>query len=297
MRILAMALCGLAAATLDCSAPARSAPAAAEAAQHMPHISVVSIGSGDPVVLIPGLSSPRDVWDGIAPGLAKHHRVLLVQVNGFGGGDPGANLRPGILDGVVADLHAYLAAHKLGAVPVIGHSMGGLVALKLAKTHPSDASKLMIVDSLPWVGEIFAPGATVAQLDPQAKAMRDRMAAGYAMPNPEAAKATAAGLALTPAAQAQVTKWIEASDARVSAEAMYEDLTTDLRPDMAKIAAPIALVYPWSAALPKQRADSFYKAQYAGAPHVTFVGIGDSGHFVMLDQPKAFAAAVDAFLR
>jgi pimeloyl-ACP methyl ester carboxylesterase len=263
----------------------------------MPHISVVSIGSGDPVVLIPGLSSPRDVWDGIAPGIAKHHRVLLVQVNGFGGGDPGANVNTGMLDGVVADLHAYLAAHKLGAVPVIGHSMGGLIALKLAKAHPADTSKLMIVDSLPWVGEIFAPGATVAQLEQQARAMRDRMAAGYGKPNPEAAKATAAGLALTAAAQAEVAKWIEASDARVSAEAMYEDLTTDLRPDMAKIATPITLVYPWSAALPQQRADAFYKTQYAGAPHVTFVGIGDSGHFVMLDRPKAFAAAVEMFLR
>ena len=67
----------------------------------MSHISVVSIGKGTPVILIPGLSSPRTVWDGVVPGLAKTHRVYVVQVNGFAGDAPGANLSPGILDGIV----------------------------------------------------------------------------------------------------------------------------------------------------------------------------------------------------
>lgn len=295
MRFLAMVLCVFAAATLDWSAPARSAPSSA-VTQQMPHISLLSLGSGDPVILIPGLSTPRDVWNGLAPELARNHRVILVEVNGFGGGDPTVNLQPGMLDGIVADLHAYLAEHKLGAVPVVGHSMGGLVALKLAKAHPSDTSKLMIVDSLPFVGDIFVPGSTVAQLEPQARAMRDGMIAGYGKPNAAAAEATAASLALTPAAQAKVAQWIAASDARVSAEAMYEDLTTDLRPDMATIATPITLVYPWSKALPKERAEAFYKSEYSGTPNISFVAVGDSGHFVMLDQPDSFAAALRAFL-
>ena len=54
----------------------------------MDHISIETIGKGSPVILIPGLSRPRAVWDGVAPELAKTHRVILVQVNGFGGDDP-----------------------------------------------------------------------------------------------------------------------------------------------------------------------------------------------------------------
>ena len=73
------------------ASPSANAQASASAETRLAHISVVSIGSGDPVVLIPGLASPRAVWDGIAPELARGHRVLLVQVNGFGGDDPGAN--------------------------------------------------------------------------------------------------------------------------------------------------------------------------------------------------------------
>src|SRR3954471_5685660 len=89
---------------------AHAAPAAAVAAPAatvMDHISIEVTGSGSPVFLIPGLASPRATWDGVVPELAKTHRVYLVQVNGFGGDAPGANLKPGILDGVVADLDGY----------------------------------------------------------------------------------------------------------------------------------------------------------------------------------------------
>ena len=136
-------------------------------------------------------------------------------------------------------------------VKVVGHSMGGLVALMLAKAHPGDTAAVMTVDALPYVGDIFAPGATVAQLEPQAKAMRDQMVAGFDKPNPAKA-AIARGMALTPAAQEKVAGWMAKADSRVSGEALYEDLTTDLRPDMASIATPITLVMPYSAAMPKE---------------------------------------------
>ena len=65
------------------------APAAAASAAEvrMDHISVTETGKGSPVILIPGLSSPRSVWDGVVPELAKSHRVIMVQVNGFAGDD------------------------------------------------------------------------------------------------------------------------------------------------------------------------------------------------------------------
>ncbi len=276
-----------------------AAPKIDAAETQMPHISVQTLGKGTPVILVPGLSSPRAVWSGVVPALAKSHLVYVVQVNGFGGDDPRANLSPGILDGIVGDLHTLIAQSKLGKPAIVGHSMGGLVALMLAKAHPEDVGKLMIVDSLPYIGEIFVPGATVAALEPQAKAMRAAMAAAYGKPaNPAANEALAARMALKPASRASVADWAAKADARVSAQAMYEDLTTDLRPDMASIAAPITLVYPWNAAGPtKPVADALYRKAYATAPHVTFVDIGDAAHFVMLDQPVAFQAALDAFLR
>jgi pimeloyl-ACP methyl ester carboxylesterase len=294
MRFCALILAGLAASTLDWSGAAHAARAAE---QRMPHISIISQGAGSPVVLIPGLSTPRDVWDGVVPELARNHRVISVQINGFAGDDPGANLKPGVISGAVEDLHSYLVSNKLGPVKVVGHSLGGLAALELAKAHPGDASALMIVDSLPYVGDIFIPNAEVAQLEPQARSMRDQMAASFGKSDPAAAARTASGLALTPAAQAKVASWVEKADSRVSGEAMYEDLTTDLRPGMASISTRITLVFPYSQAMPKEKAEPFYHGEYAKAPNVTFVPVADSAHFVMLDQPHAFATALADFVK
>jgi pimeloyl-ACP methyl ester carboxylesterase len=278
-------------------AHAAPAPAAIAAPMTMEHISVTATGKGTPVILIPGLSSPRAVWDGVVPDLAKTHRVYVVQVNGFGGDDPKGNLKPGILDGVVADLHAFVVREKLGTPAVVGHSLGGLVGLMLARAHPQDLSRLMVVDALPFYGMLFGPTATVAMIQPRAAAMRDGIAMTYGKPaDPAPAEQLAHTLALKPESRARVKAWVMASDARVSAEAMYEDLSTDLRPDMAAIRTPITLVYPWSVTGPdKAGAEALYKGAYAQAPHVTYVDIGDARHFVMLDQPAAFAAALGTF--
>lgn len=275
---------------------AAAAAATAPAETRLPHISVVKQGHGDPVVLIPGLSSPRAVWDGVAPELARTHTVYRVQVNGFAGDAPGANLAPGVLDGVVADLDAYLTREKVAAAPIVGHSLGGLIALMMARAHPARVSRLMIVDSLPYIGLLFSPAATVPLVEPQARAMRDAIAATYGKPaDPAMAERTANGLALKPESRALVKAWALAADPRVTAAALYEDMTTDLRPDLPRITAPITLVYPAPATGAAMGA-VLYKGAYATAPHVVLVPITDSAHFVMLDQPAAFRTALGTFL-
>jgi pimeloyl-ACP methyl ester carboxylesterase len=277
------------------------AVAKAPAETRLPHISIVKLGKGSPVVLVPGLASPRDVWDGVAAGLARSHRVYLVQVNGFGGDDPGANLAPGLLDGVVADLSAALAADRAGPVRFVGHSMGGLLALKFAKAHPAQVARLMIVDALPDFAVLLAPGGpmpSAARIEDIASKMRTATASRYG--RALSAEEVAAGvdaLALTPAARTRMRAWAARADARVAGQAIYEDMTADMRPALPGIAAPITIVVPWTAAsFGKERTLAFYTAQYAGARNVRFVPIAEAGHFAMLDQPEAFRAALDAFL-
>jgi pimeloyl-ACP methyl ester carboxylesterase len=279
-------------------AHARPVAAVTAPVKQMPHISVEAVGKGSPVVFIPGLSMPRESWQAQADRLKTSHRVYLVQINGFGGSAPGQNLAPGLLDGVVADLHAIFAKEKIRPA-IVGHSLGGTLALMWAKAHPEDVQKALIVDALPWVGVIMAPPtATPATIEPQGKAMRDAMAARYGKPaDLAAAKATMARLALKPASQDQAAAWSLTADPRVTAAAFYEDLMRDLRPELATITTPLTLVYPWAdTGVPKAMADGLYRGAYAKAPHVAYVPIADSAHFVMLDQPAAFDAALDAFL-
>lgn len=295
----AVLLVALNPATARAQTPPTAAPAVRvdPVAMQLPHISVATTGKGSPVVLIPGLSSPRATWDAIVPDLARRHQVILVQVNGFAGDAPGDNLKPGLLDGIVTDLHAYLAGRRLSRVPVVGHSLGGLVTMLWAKAHPADVGKAMIVDSLPFIGEIFVPGSTVAMLEPQAKAMSRQLTASYGRPpNLAYVDGTANALALKPESRAKVKAWMLAADARVSAQALYEDMTTDLRPDLPAIATPLTVVVPFGGALTEDRARALYGNAYAKAPNAKIVTVGDSAHFVMLDQPAAFQAALNAFL-
>jgi pimeloyl-ACP methyl ester carboxylesterase len=272
-----------------------TAPYAHGQTAQMAHISVTARGKGAPVVLIPGLSSPGETWAGVAAGLAATHRVLVVQINGCGGDAPRANLQPGILAGAVSDLDAYLAKEHAQGAAVVGHSMGGLIALMLAKAHPADVSRLMIVDALPWIGTLFG-AEQVAQVEGQGRALRDQMAALYGKPNPANDQAVAARNALKPDSQAKIAGWSAKADARVSGQALYEDLTTDLRGDLAGIAPPITLVVPFGGAVGQAQAEAIYRAAYASAPHFTLVAVPDSGHFAMLDQPAAFDAVLEQFL-
>jgi pimeloyl-ACP methyl ester carboxylesterase len=79
---------------------------------------------------------------------------------------------------------------------------------------------------------------------------------------------------------------------------MYEDMTTDLRPALGSIETPLTVVVPWSSAkFGKDATLAFYARQYSGASNVIYTDVAEAGHFVMLDQPEAFSAAVDAFLK
>lgn len=267
----------------------------------MDHISVQVIGEGVPIILIPGLSSPRAAWDGVAPELAKGHSVLLVQVNGFAGDEPRGNLAPGLLDGIVADLHEMIKQRHLQKPAIIGHSMGGLVGLMLAARHPADVGRLMMVDALPFFAVTMVPPgtpATVAMVEPRAAQMRDAVAASYGQaPDRESAAAQVASMTLDPSYHARLTDWAIAADPRVAARAMYEDLTTDMRPELSKVRAPVTVVYAWNDKYPrKEPADAFFRQQFAGTPNVSFVGVGPSAHFVMFDQTTQFKRAVDTFL-
>jgi pimeloyl-ACP methyl ester carboxylesterase len=268
------------------------APAAASPADEtrLPHISVRSIGSGDPVVLIPGLASPRAVWDAIAPELARHLRVLLVQVNGFGGDDPGANGQDGVLPGIAADIVRYLDDNHIGRAAVIGHSMGGLVGMMLARDHGDRVSKLMIVDSLPFFGVLVGPNATVDSVRPIARQMREGLVHSH---GPQTAPPN---MSVTADGQARIAAWLNASNRAAVGQALYEDMTTDVRGDVPAIGrVPTTVLYAVPNPAMAAMVQGIYEGAYGAAPSIRLVPIEGSAHFIMLDQPQRFREAADAF--
>jgi pimeloyl-ACP methyl ester carboxylesterase len=295
-RLAATLALGLTAALAPIQAGAAPAPRvqAAPDILQMGHVSIKVIGKGPPVILIPGLSSPRAVWDGVAPDLAKTHRVYLVQVNGFGGDDPRSNLEPGILDGVVAELHAYIREYKLQGAAVVGHSMGGLVGMILAERHPDDIGRLLVIDALPFIGTIFGVDSVDA-IEARAAQMRDGIAATQGKPGGAITKDPGGNMSITPEGRMKVALWGTQADQRVVAQAMYEDLTTDLRPKL-KAIAPQRFTVFYAAGMGEAQAKPVWEGAYAGSK-ATLVAFPRSYHFIMIDEPEPFRAALNDFLK
>lgn len=277
------------------AAPALAAAAPTFTSQRF---SVVVRGRGPDIVLIPGLGCSRAVWDDLARRLEGRHRLHLVQIAGFAGEAAGANGSGPVTAPVAAELARYIAEAGLKRPTIIGHSLGGFLSLLLARDHGDRLARVVIVDALSFYSLLFSPAATTTMVRPQAAAMRDRMIAM----TPEAFAANAgpgmARLALTPEAQAKGAAWMKASDRAVVAQATYEIMTTDLRPDLPRIATPIDLFYPYdpSMGVGPEAPEQLYRAAYQGAPNLVVRRIDGAYHFLMLDQPQAFADAVEAAL-
>jgi pimeloyl-ACP methyl ester carboxylesterase len=258
----------------------------------------VAPGKGPDVLLIPGLASSRDVYAAEAKLLTSNYRLHLVQIAGFAGEPAGPNATGPILAPVVEQLHQYLVDNHLQPIPVIAHSMGGLLALMLAQTHPQDVSKLLIIDTLPFYGLVFNPAATVENVAPQARILHDQF---VTMPNDQFAASQplfTSRLVISPDGAKAVSASSIASDRTVFANAMLEDLGTDLRPQLASIKTPMTLLYPYETSEGSATdVAALYTNAYAAKPNLQIIRIDNSRHFIMYDQPAAFDKAVQAFLK
>lgn len=261
--------------------------------------SVEITGEGPDVILIPGLASSRDVWDATVAQLAATHRVHAIQLAGFGGEPLGEGAASGaIVAPFVEELNTYIEHNHITRPAVIGHSLGGVGALMLAKSHPSNVGRAMVVDALPFFSLLIDPNATVAGITPQAASLRDQM---IAMPAEQFAAGqmfTMNRLVRTETLRFTVMNWSLASDRSAVARGMYDVMTTDLRPDLASIQTPVTVVYANDPAMaPEAQITGLYAALYAPLPNHRLVKVDQSFHFVPLDNPTAFAAAVEEFLR
>ena len=301
MKLSLLAAAALAALAAPLAAADQAEPVRSTEFANQQRFSVEVVGEGDrDAILIPGLLSPRSVWDGQIETLTKAgYRVHLVQVNGFGGTDAGANARGPVLPLLVDGLASYIEDNDLTDVHVVGHSMGGFTALNLALDHPELVDEIMIVDSLPFFSVLMGMDNADAA-EPRAEQMRSMMVAqaGMDMPAPDCEHPSmqAQGMAKTPAAQCKVDQYSAQADLRVGGQLMYEIMTTDLRPRLGTLKVPVTMLYPVDPPMvTAEMAQGIYPVQYAAAPDVTFVPIEGSRHFIMLDQPDAMNAALAAF--
>jgi N-formylmaleamate deformylase len=264
------------------AAPVRTAPARPAFAPT--RFSVTVAGSGPDVILIPGLAGSREVWRGSVAAVPGY-RYHLVQVAGFAGAPARGNARGEVVAPLAEEIYRYIAANRLDRPALVGHSMGGTVALMVAARHPRRVGKVMVVDMLPQPAGLV--GSTAAGVRGLADMLRDLTG------SPGGRDLVDSAIRMFGSQETGNTR----SDPDVVSRATHELALTDLTPELPRISAPLTVVYASLDQTRRTSVDRTFRAAYAGARGARFVRIDDSGHMIMYERPRAFAAALTAFLR
>jgi pimeloyl-ACP methyl ester carboxylesterase len=242
-------------------------------------IAVGVTGRGRDVILVPGLASGPGLWKGqvtAIPGYRWHR----IQVAGFAGLPAGPNAQGPVVQPVADEIARYIADAGLKRPAVVGHSMGGTLALMLGLTGL--AGRVMVVDMLPAGAAMV--GGTAGGLG----YLADQM--GQYFTGTKAGRAYLAQIvAQAPGARG--------SDPEVIANALRDLANIDLGPQLPRLAVPLEVVYAVGAdAAQAIEITRRFRAAYAGTKGATLRPIGPSGHVVMADQPARFTSAMRAFL-
>ena len=271
---------------------------AASAVQAAPRtFSVKVTGKGQPMILIPGLASSGEVWSSTVARYKDRYRCHVLTIAGFAGAKP-VDANP-LLATVERELAAYVREQKLERAVVVGHSLGGFLAISLGAHEPDLVGRVIAVDGVPFLPALFNPAATpetagagFLPMRKQIESMTDEQWAAQGRQNLVTMARSAEDVARVVAASS-------ASDRKTVAAAMYELMTTDLRPQLAKIKAPLLLIGA-GGLLPESVQPALkaaYEAQVANVPNKTVVMHPKSRHFVMYDEPAFLFATIDEFLK
>jgi N-formylmaleamate deformylase len=178
---------------------------------------------------------------------------------------------------------------------VIGHSLGGFLAFWLAATTGEDLAGAIAVDGVPYLGGLMDPSATpdsqragaeqmasfMATLSAEQYAQQNRMSLGTMISDPDQVDRVAADSGR--------------SDPATVGRAMFEMMTTDLRPQMSAVEIPVLLVQAADSGSNEAMKAAFAR-QVADIPDHRHVVAEQGRHFVQLDDPDFLAREVLAFL-
>lgn len=263
-------------------------------------VHAVVTGSGSrALLLVHGFSDNLSTWNRIVPVLARHYRVLCVDLPGFGASPP----RPGpLLEGYLDAVDEVLDEHGVvGPVSIIGNSLGAIVAALYAESRPDRVDGVVLI-GMPavrgvawyWRALLSRPvgrALTAAARPLPARTLQGGVVRLYSLIGAGRWRAfddeVVEGFGRPYAEKERVLRLL--ADVRHVMAAVHPLRLVDV---VAGLSVPVQLV--WGRRdLP---APARHARHYPVRPHLEIVVIPRSGHLPQLDQPAELLAAIRPFL-
>ena len=237
---------------------------------------VGGMGHGPVVVLVHGLGSDANQWLPVARDLARDHRVVLVELPGHG---QAPIATPFALEQARLALDQAIDEQSTDPVVLVGHSVGGLVAVTEALRAPQRVRSLVLVETAlrPQMNEAERD-TLLASLD---RDWEGTLHAVYSSFGRDSAQGEALWAQASQVERSTMRAWIPVA------------LTTDLSKDAAALSMPVlAVLAPHSWEKGETWEHASHALGYDGIPWLEGERVEDCGHFLMLDQPHALARAI-----
>jgi pimeloyl-ACP methyl ester carboxylesterase len=250
-------------------------------------------GRGRPVLLLHGWLNSWNVWRSTIEALGQDFRLYALDFFGFG--DSGEGAKNFSVDNFSGLVEQFMGQMGIARAPLVGHSMGGTVALMTALRLPEQIVKVGVVGS-PINGASLSMLLRIAAFQPWQTVAKS---------NPALFTPVQVGLSLFLRGYSRVL----AKDARSVGKMLTSDLNkltvmpflesigtlrqTDLRDRLDGLTQPVLGVYGAKDVLVDPKEAQVLKAAH---PAANIAWFEDSGHFPMMDEPARFYETIRGFL-
>lgn len=231
------------------------------------------------MVLIHDLGSRATVWDEVIPFLLSTFDVHAFEMAGHGTTRPVAE--PGI-DAEVARLEEFLADNDIEYPTLVGHGLGGMVALRYALDHPTRVYRLIVIDTAPK--QLATPEQKQQLVQALAKDYGPTVAERYLNMSPD------------PAIADRVVDTALRTDSASFIGLLLSTMDLDMTPELEGLSVPLLVVGSEMMFPGGENSEAvLYAVGFGHTRSLSFKRIVGSGHFVMLEQPIQTASVLLAF--
>jgi pimeloyl-ACP methyl ester carboxylesterase len=250
-------------------------------------VSYSTHGSGPPIILLHAILHTNHDFDAIIPHLSLHYQVIAIDWPWHGESSRPANQQPTAV--LFADvLEDIVAALKLPPAILIGNSVGGFAAARLAITHPDKVAGLVLVNTggfVPWdwVKSLFGRLLGIPLVD---RWIMPFLVWRYMIPQNAEDKAIATQVAAA-------AKTVEGSKVLASVWASFLRPSYDLRSQASEIKAPTLIIWGKKDPVVPLSVGQFTHKTIKGSRFETL----NTGHVVFASKPDEFIALVEPFIR